>query len=453
MTRLPHLTLGLIGRVFAILLLAVLVEYGASTFLYERASQFSVRQDEAHRLAEHLVIASKLIEEAPLGDRNAMASELTTSRYAVAWRAVLPKSPAVAPSLDKLTDQVLAWEPDLDGRDLRLSLTSPGRDGFITGAFRLDDASWITFRTRQPVRALDMAVSRILLALTPAVALIPYLLALIVILIGGLLVRQMLRPMRDLARAADHVGHGEVEAVPERGPSEVRDVIVAFNAMQARIHALITDRTQALAAVGHDFRTPLARLRLRADAIEEEELRNAIQHDVVEMDQMVASLLAYLSGEDEADGEAPSATDLAVMCATLADDVVDRGGKAKYHGPDHCELIVRRVALKRAVTNLVENALHYGKRVDIRLDATPDRVTIAVEDDGPGIAAEDRARALEPFVRLDAARGRDTQGFGLGLAIVQRAVAAHGGTFALDSAPSGGLSARITLPREVAIAG
>jgi signal transduction histidine kinase len=162
-------------------------------------------------------------------------------------------------------------------------------------------------------------------------------------------------------------------------------------------------------------------------------------------------LLAYLSGEDEADGEAPSATDLAVMCATLADDAVDRGGKAKYHGPDHCELIVRRVALKRAVTNLVENALHYGKRVDIRLDATPDRVTIAVEDDGPGIAPEDRARALEPFVRLDDARGRDTQGFGLGLAIVQRAVAAHGGEFALDSAPSGGLSARITLPRGVAV--
>ena len=438
MTRLPHLTFGLIGRVFAILLLAVLVEYGASTFLYERASQFSVRQDEAHRLAEHLVIASKLIEEAPIGERPTMAAELTTSRYAVGWRAILPHSPAVAPSLDKLTEQVLEWEPGLDGRDLRLSLTSPGRDGFITGAFRLNDASWVIFRTRQPVRALDMAVGRVLLALTPAVALI---------LIGGLLVRQMLTPMRDLARAADRVGRGTVEPVPERGPSEVRDVIVAFNAMQARIHRLIADRTQALAAVGHDFRTPLARLNLRADAIDEDELREAIQHDVVEMDQMVASLLAYLSGEDEADGEKPAATDLAVLCATLADDVSDRGGKARYHGPDHCELVVRRVALKRALTNLVDNALHYARRVDIRLDADPDTVTIAVDDNGPGIPPEDRARALEPFVRLDPARGRDTQGFGLGLAIVQRAVAAHGGTFALDTSPAGGLSARITLPR------
>ena len=438
MTRLPHPTLGLIGRVFAILLLAVLVEYGASTFLYERASQFSVRQDEAHRLAEHLVIARKLIEEAPIGERPAMAAELTTSRYAVGWRAVPPHPPAVAPSLDKLTRQVLDWEPGLDGRDLRLSLTSPGRDGFITGAFRLDDASWVTFRTRQPVRALDMAASRILLALTPAVALI---------LIGGLLVRQTLRPMRDLARAADRVGHGEVEPVPERGPSEVRDVVVAFNAMQARIHRLIADRTQALAAVGHDFRTPLARLSLRADAIDDDELREAIRHDVEEMDQMVASLLAYLSGDDETDGEPPVATDLAVMCATLADDVTDRGGRARYHGPDHCELTVHRVALKRALTNLVDNALHHGTRVDLRLDTTPEAITIAVDDDGPGIAAEDRARALEPFVRLDPARGRDTQGFGLGLAIVQRAVAAHGGTLTLETAPGGGLRARITLPR------
>lgn len=440
MIRLPHPTLGLIGRVFAILLLAVLVEYGASTFLYERASQFSVRQDEAHRLAEHLVIASKLIEEEEPAGRPEEAAELTTTRYAIAWRAKLERPPTVSPSLDRLTQQIVTWEPDLARRDLRVSLTSPGRDGFIAGALRLADGSWMLFRTRQPVAALDMAVSRILLALTPAVALI---------LIGGLLLRQTLRPMRDLARAADRVGHGatEVEPVPERGPSEVRDVVVAFNAMQARIHRLIADRTQALAAVGHDFRTPLARLSLRADAIDDEQLRDSVQHDVVEMEQMVTSLLAYLSGEDEADAEASVAADIAVMCATLVDDVRDRGGQADYHGPDHCELSVRRIALKRALTNLIDNAQHYGEQIDVRLEESPEAVTIMVEDDGPGIAPEDRARALDPFVRLDPARGRDTTGFGLGLAIVRRAVALHGGVFALETAPAGGLRARITLPR------
>lgn len=440
MKQAPHFALGLIGRVFAILLLAVLVEYGASTFLYERASQFSVRQDEAHRLAEHLVIASKLIEEEEPAHRPEEAAELTTTRYAIAWRATLPTPPAVSPSLDTLTRQIVTWEPDLARRDLRVSLTSPGRDGFIAGALRLADGSWITFRTRQPVAALDMAISRILLALTPAVALI---------LIGGLLLRQTLRPMRDLARAADRVGHGAVgvEPVPERGPGEVRDVVVAFNAMQARIHRLIGDRTQALAAVGHDFRTPLARLRLRADAIDDDELRDSIQHDVIEMNQMVTSLLAYLSGEEEADAEPLASTDLAVMCATLVDDVRDHGGKAKYHGPDHCDLPVRRVALKRALTNLIDNARHYGKRVDVRLDALADSVVITVEDDGPGIPPDQRDSVLEPFVRLDPARARDTQGFGLGLAIVQRVVAVHRGELELGAAPAGGLSARITLPR------
>lgn len=440
MIRLQRPTLGLIGRVFAILLLAVLIEYGASTFLYERASQFSVRQDEAHRLAEHLVIASKLIEEETPEKRPAEAVELTTSRYSIEWRATLPRPPAVSPSLDRLTQQIVTWEPDLARRDLRVSLTSPGRDGFIAGALRLVDGSWIMFHTRQPVAAFDMAVSRILLALTPAVALI---------LIGGLLLRQTLRPMRDLAVAADRVGHGaiEIEPVPERGPREVRDVVIAFNAMQARIHRLIADRTHALAAVGHDFRTPLARLRLRADAIEDADLRDSIQHDVVEMNQMVTSLLAYLSGEDEAEVEAPVPTDLAVMCATLVDDVCDRGGKATYHGPDHCELAVRGVPLKRVLTNLIDNARNHGTQIDVRLDVTPDTVRIAVEDDGPGIAPADRARAVEPFVRLDPARRRDTKGFGLGLAIVQRAVALHNGQFALDTSPSGGLSAQVTLPR------
>ncbi|MFA5970298.1 MAG: ATP-binding protein [Sphingomonas sp.] len=438
MRLLPHLPLGLIGRVFAILLLAVLVEYGASTLLYERASQFSVRQDEAHRLAEHLVIASRLIEEAPPADRPQMADELTTERYAIGWSTTPPRVSAISPSLDRLTQQVLEWQPDIVSRDLRLRLTSPGPEGFISGALKLNDASWITFRTRQPVQQLDLAFSRVLLALTPAVALI---------LIGGLLLRQTLGPMRELARAADRVGHGVVDPVPERGPSEVRHVIVAFNAMQARIHRLIVDRTQALAAVGHDFRTPLARLSLRADAIDDAELRQSIQQDVGEMDAMVASLLAYLSGEDEADIEQPVATDVAVMCATLVDDASDRERAASYDGPDHCELPIRPVALKRALTNLIDNALHYGNRVVVQLEADEDAATITIDDDGPGIPFEDRTRVLEAFVRLDPARARDTQGFGLGLAIVQRAVAVHGGEFALEGSPLGGLRARIVLPR------
>lgn len=426
--------LGLIGRIFAILLLAILVEFGASTLLYERASQVSVREDEGRRLAEHLVIAHKLLAEQPPEARPALAEELTTSRYEIRWSAELPPPLRFAPSLDRIHHQVITWEPGLADTSLRLRLTPPTREGVIVGSLRLPDRSWVQFRTREPLHHLDLSLERVLLALTPAVALI---------LIGGLMVRQTLLPMRKLAEAAERVGSGGHEEVPVAGPGEVRRVIGAFNRMQARIHRLIADRTQALAAVGHDLRTPLARLRLRADAVTDPQVHDAIQADIGEMEAMIGSLLAYLGGEGET--EAPTPVDVAVLCATLADDASDRGLRADYAGPDHLELIVRRVALKRALVNLVENALHHAARVWLRVSEEGDRVLIRVEDDGPGIPEEQIESVLQPFVRLDRARSRDTVGLGLGLAIVVRAVEEEGGAFTLRNRSEGGLSAQISL--------
>ena len=437
MKLIPRLPLGIIGRIFAILLLALLVEYGATTFLYERASRYSIRDDEANRLAEHLVIARKLLEEQPAQRRSGMAGELTTSRYLVRWKDHLPPTPRVAPRLDRMHKQIIAWEPDLARRDLRIRLTSPGRNAYISGTLRLDDGTWLYFQTLEPLHQIDFAVGRVLLALTPAIALI---------VIGGLLVRQVLRPLRRLAEVADQVGHGEeVERVPEAGPGEVRRVITAFNEMQDRIHRLIQDRTEALAAVGHDFRTPLSRLRLRADAVRDDGLREAIEQDVAEMEDMVSSLLAYLGGDG--DSEPAASTDLAVMCSTIVSDAADQGRPATYAGPDHCELTLRPLGVKRAIVNLVENALHYGGNARVSLVDRGHEVAVRVDDDGPGIPEEARQRVLQPFVRLDRARSRDTSGFGLGLPIVVRAVDAEGGTFSLANRPGGGLTAEIILPR------
>ncbi|HVJ03753.1 MAG TPA: ATP-binding protein, partial [Sphingomonas sp.] len=218
----------------------------------------------------------------------------------------------------------------------------------------------------------------------------------------------------------------------------------SFNRMRARIQRLIADRTQALAAVGHDLRTPLARLRLRADNIADAELRDAVEADVAEMEAMVASLLAYLGGESGT--EALVTADLAVLCATVCDDAADHGRDARYEGPEHLEVQVRPLTLKRAISNLVENALHYGTQVTVTLRAEATRVVIGVEDDGPGIPEAQLARVIEPFVRLDAARARDTIGLGLGLSIVARAVSEHGGTLTLANRPAGGLRAEIALP-------
>ena len=429
---------GLLGRVLAILLLTVLIEFGVSTLLYERATEFSVRDDEARRLAEHLVIGRRLLEERPAAQRAAMAGELTTERYALRWTPQLLPRPTSAPELTAMRAQVTAWEPTLRDTDLRMRLLSPGRSSLVIGELRLDDGSQLTFRTREPVTDPALAFSRILQALVPAVALM---------VLGGMLIRRTLLPLRRLSEAADTVGAGgrtAATAVPEDGPGEVRRVVGAFNRMQARIARLIADRTQALAAVGHDLRTPLARLRLRTDGIDDEEVRAAVSADIAEMDAMVASLLDFLGGDS--DPEKPVRVDLAVLCATLVDDAIDRERDAEYVGPDHCERVLRPIGMKRALANLVENALHYGETLRVTLLETADGVTIRVDDDGPGIPENKLASAIQPFVRLDPARHRDTKGFGLGLAIVARAAAAEGGELRLTNRSAGGLRAEIVLP-------
>nr|WP_295668377.1 ATP-binding protein [Sphingomonas sp.] len=432
-------SIGIAGRIVAVLLLTLLLEFGVSTMLYERASRFAVREDEAHRLAEHLVISRKLIADEASEVRAEEAAELTTDRYALRWERSLPPPPPIAPSLDSMRDQIVAWEPSLAAADLRVQLVSPGRDPYVTGGLTLPDGSWLYFRTVAPLVTVDLALERILLTLIPAVALM---------IVAILVVRRMLFPLRRLAAAADDFGAGDGGAVPEAGPGDVRRVTAAFNRMQQRIRRLISDQTQALAAVGHDLRTPLARLKLRADGIGDTSLRQAVEGDVAEMEAMVASLLAFLGGAD--DPEQAVRIDVAVMAATIVDSLCDAGHSAEYDGPDHLELTVKPVSLKRAVNNLTSNAVRYGEQVWLRVSQDVSQVgggiVIAVEDDGPGISEADLARVLEPFVRLDDARGRDTVGFGLGLAIVVRTVDRLGGTFALSNRAEGGLRAVITLP-------
>jgi len=429
---------GLLGQVVAILLITLLIEFGASTLLYERASSFAVRDDEANRLAEHLVISRRLIGERQPAQRGTMAAELTTDRYALLWSPTPHPTPRIAPALDEMRRQVIEWEPSLRDARLTLRLLSPGRRSVVTGGMRLVDGSWVYFRTREPLAGISFTAERIALALIPAIALM---------VLAGVALRRSFRPLKLLATAADQVGRGVVEPVAIDGPGEVRRVISAFNDMQERIRALIAGRTQALAAVGHDLRTPLARLHLRTEALPHDDTREAILHDVAEMEAMITSLLAFLGG---AEPESPSMADLAVLCETVIDDAADRGADARYHGPDHLELRVRRLSIKRAVTNLVENALHYGERVTLTL-AREDRetgggVVIRVSDDGPGIPEDKLQEVLEPFVRLDPARGRDTVGFGLGLSIVAKAVADEGGTLTLSNRAAGGLDACILLP-------
>jgi signal transduction histidine kinase len=430
-----RISVGLLGRLLTILLLTLAVEFVASTILYERSSRALIRKDEAHRLAEHLVIARTLISDRPWPERPAMAARLTTNRYDVHWAGQTRLAPATAVERGDAFDRVMEWEPSLAGSDLRVQLVAVGREAQLFGALQLGDGTWLRFRATAPNDGTQPGWHRILLAFVPA---------LVLLVLSTLLFRTTLRPMRMLARAADRVGRSSGLTLPEAGPREVRRVIRAFNAMQARIHQLITDRTQALAAVGHDLRTPLARLQLRTDSIDDPVVRRAFEADVAEMEAMVCSLLSFLGGED--DPEKPVRTDVAVMTATIVDDAADRGEDATYAGAQHLEANVRPVGLKRAIGNLVENALHYGHAARVAVLAEDGMLVVRIDDDGPGIPEDQLDAVLHPFSRLDPARSRNTSGLGLGLAIVVRAAEAEGGALALANRPGGGLRAELRLP-------
>ncbi|WP_298670658.1 ATP-binding protein [uncultured Sphingomonas sp.] len=436
MSRGSRRSVGLLGRLLGILLLTVVIEFAASTLLYERSSHALIRDDEARRLAEHLVIARKLISEQPWAERPAMAGRLSTDRYDVHWSGSTERSQPSAPALEAMRAKVVDWEPALAGTSLSLRLVAAGREPWLIGDLRLPDNTWMHFRAAAPASLGDRALNRIMLALLPAAVLL---------LFGALMFRRTLRPMETLARAAERIGRGGGVTLPVSGPAEVRRLIRAFNTMQIRIRQLIADRTQALAAVSHDLRTLLARMQLRTDAIADPTLRHAFEADVAEMEAMVQSLLAYLGGEH--DPEAAARIDVAVLAATVVDSAVDRGADAIYEGDDHLSAQVRPGGLKRAIDNLVENALHYAGQARVSVTAEGDDLVIRVEDDGPGIPDGRLEDVVRPFIRLDPSRGRNTTGLGLGLAIVARAAEMEGGALRLVNRPEGGLRAELRLPR------
>lgn len=258
--------------------------------------------------------------------------------------------------------------------------------------------------------------------------------------------RMLTGPLEALAgRVAAFDGTGALTPLPVRGPAEVKRLAEALTAMQARVNGMIENRTVSLAAIGHDLRTPLTRLRLRAETIADATLRTEMVQDLDRMQRLTASALDFLSGRMAE--ERFEATDAASLIATVADEFEELGHRVQARPHPPVRIVAKVDAVQRALANLVENAVRYGTRVDLSLESAADAVTFLVCDDGPGIPVDRRTAALQPFVRLDGARGDERGGFGLGLAIVRAVAEDHGGSLRLDDAEGGGLCVRLTLPK------
>lgn len=265
-------------------------------------------------------------------------------------------------------------------------------------------------------------------------------------LLGLWAARALTAPLSAFAKAAENFSlDGSAPLLPERGPEEIRSVAMALNRMRQRITALIDNRTKMLAAISHDLRTPITRMRLRSEFIEDEGHRSRMLHDLDQMRSMLESVLSFLRNDRKL--ESMTLVDIASTLQLITDQFADMGHKVAYEGPEHAMAMARPDDLHRCVTNLVENAVKFGAEIKIRLLASAGMMTIEVEDDGPGISDARKEVMLEPFVRGDDARNMDeSPGFGLGLSIARSIVLAHGGEFSLNDRQPNGLIVRIQLP-------
>jgi signal transduction histidine kinase len=318
-----------------------------------------------------------------------------------------------------------------------------GRRGFApAGAFYvvqivLRDGTRVTFDSHLSPQDESMPVR---LALTLLVLLGT------VIVLALVAVRWVTGPLTALATAAEKLGQ-DIDRPPlaETGPLEVRRAAKAFNTMQQRLSRFIADRTRILTAMSHDLKTPITRLRLRSEMLEDEALRAKIGKDLDEMQSMVTQTLDYM--RDSSRREAAQPVDIMALLESLQTDYQDTGHTVEIEGTVAQPYVARPLALRRCLANLVDNAIRYGQRAVIRAEETAAGITLRVRDDGPGIPEHELERAFEPFYRGEASRSRETGGTGLGLGIARNIARAHGGDLVLGNRPSGGLEAVVTLPR------
>ena len=436
----------LTNRTILLMLIGIGVVHLASLYAYRIALDREATIASDARLADRLLTIKRAVMRVVPAEREPVAHELSGgpieahwswTEHAISggpgsteWESLRGRLRELAPELT--SGQIIIGANRKLENDPHLALIS----------LQLPDESWINIsvfsRLTPPSSNHGTVLSTSLMALG-------------VIGFAIVLVRWMTRPLQAVAHAAQRLYHGSDQArVPEDGPREVRELAIAFNEMQARIKRLIDDRTHALAAVSHDLKTPITRLRLKTEGLKDAALAASVRADLSEMEEMLDQTLAYLRGERI--DEEVRVLDLAALVQTLVDDASDAGAEISVNPAPRLVLEGRPLALKRAIGNLIDNALKYGARAHVTLGTDAGNAEIVIDDDGPGIPADQLERAFEPFQRLEQSRNKETGGFGLGLTIARTILIGHGGSITLANRDAGGLSVTVTLPLKPATA-
>ncbi|MBC7908136.1 MAG: HAMP domain-containing protein [Rhodospirillaceae bacterium] len=449
------------GRTMLVLLVGLTVSHLLSTAVYSTDRQSAVLEANESQFADRVASVARLLEQSGQEHRRDLVQVLNSPILSVSWTPE-PAFPAdheesgefdaVRASLTTHFDELAKDRIHVIDRhadELFLDRVHPGSVGFphfghtmpddqtVQVSLQLNDGSWANFGLTLLRPASFWSHSSLLSTLIMALG---------VALFSALASRWIGRPLATFAQAADRLGR-DVNAppLPPGGPKEVRSAARAFNEMQGRIRRFVDDRTRMLAAISHDLRSPITRLRLRAEMLPKGESRTRMLSDLDEMQAMVASTLEFAKGEET--DEQVQTIDLAATLEAICDNTSDMGLVAEYEWTGRLVCTCRPLALKRALANLVENAARYGDKAQVHAARHGSEIRIVIEDDGPGIPADSLEKVFTPFYRVEPSRSRKTGGIGLGLTVSRTIIRAHGGDITLENMPEGGLRVTATLPQ------
>lgn len=412
---------------------------GAAMHLAER--QRMIANTVSYEFAQRVAAVYRAVDHQHGSERPRLAKLLSTPRQ---YLTVESLAPAVQEGVSASGYvEFLTRVREVLGPDIELRPVTVSRDGvFAFDVYlRLASGGWLRIQGSAPAEIFAWPTHHFV---TLGIML------LMVFLLVWLVARMTVRPLTQLAGAARGLGVDlKRPPLPEDGPTEVREAAQAFNAMQQRIRTGIEERERFLAAVSHDLKTPVTRLRLRSELLENTGLRERFVHDLDEMQGMLDSALGFLHGK--ATDEAIQPLDLTALLESMVDDYADMGRLVRLQAPEALRIAGRPQALRRAIGNLLDNALKYGCEVGIEIAQEKDAqqhetLRIVVEDAGPGLPEDKLERVFEPFYRLESSRSRETGGVGLGLAIVRQVAQGHGGDVVLENRAGGGLRAVLRLP-------
>ncbi|NDP37894.1 MAG: HAMP domain-containing protein [Rhodoferax sp.] len=430
---------SLFVRMALILLLGLLVAQGLSLWLQWGERATVVSQARGQNFVDRMAEAVRALEATAPAQRSAALETLSYGN----WQVSLISGDQVSQNPPRGAMHNLFSDRLGSPREIRPVGSAAGM-GMMHGNMmprsfdvRLRDGQWVRFSGGRepgtPALPSDLIV-RLLVTL------------MIVTAVVMLAVRQATQPLKQLAQAADTLGRDlDAPALAEVGPMETRRAAQAFNRMQARIKRLVNERSRALAAVSHDLRTPLTRLRLRAELVDDEKLRDQMAADLDAMAAMIDATLDYLRGLQTSEAVRP--IDINALLASMSEDALVLGRHISIQGQAQTPYTGRLSALRRALQNLIDNAIKYGSCAHLRVEDDAGELRIMVEDEGPGIEPGELARVTEPYYRLDASRNSATGGVGLGLSIAKDIALLHGGDLVLANRPQGGLCATLKLPR------